>query len=228
MLGLDDRYDDQINYSGRMLSKASVIADRQSFFLKWPKRNYSVRPDSILVKCDNERSCAAQGILDWTVSDNSRTSTGSAAFSLLWTSVSDIWKISLENSRVINRQIYPYARSESLSPAPRYQLDHASGALVSLSNLNPAPDCVGGLVAGKIVRREFRKDGLTPTGIVVEASDGSRQFVNAYVELGSADNATRGWVLRGLQTLLSEGRFAEIYVRLCGAAGRVEVLDALR
>jgi len=133
-----------------------------------------------------------------------------------------------QRSRVASRQISPYVTPESRSPAPRYQLDDASGELVSLSNLNPSPDCVGALTTGKIVRREFRKDGLVPTGIVVEAPDGSREFVNADVELAGTDNATRGWVLRGLQTLLSEGRFAERYVRLCGAAGRVEVLDALR
>jgi hypothetical protein len=225
---LENEYDDHVNYFGRMLPKASVLADRQTFFLRWPKRNYAVRPNSIVVTCENERSCSAQGILDWTVSAISRTSTGSAVFSLLWTSVSGIWKVSLENSRVASRQISPYATSDSFYPGPRYQLDDASGELVSLSNLNPAPDCVGALITGKIVRREFRKDGLMPTGIVVEAPDGSREFVNTGVELGSADNGTRGWVLRGLQTLLSEGRFAEMYVRVCGAGGRVEVLDALR
>jgi hypothetical protein len=227
IIHLQDKYDEQVDYFGKMLSKAAVLADRQSFFVRWPKRDYSVRPESILVTCENDRSCAVEGILDWTVADNAKTSAGSANFSIGWRAVSGVWKISSEISRVIGRRISP-AASDPLSTFPRYQLDEANRALVSLSNLYPDPECASALITGKIVRRTFEGAGLTPTGVVIEAPDGSRDFVNTYVQLDGADMVTRGWVIRGLQTLLSEGRSAELYVKLCGAAGRVENLDALR
>jgi len=47
------------------------------------------------------------------------------------------------------------------------------------------------------------------------------------VKLDNVDMVTRSWVTRGLHTFLAEGRSPDLYIRLCGAAGRVEVLDAL-
>ena len=38
----------------------------------------------------------------------------------------------------------------------------------------------------------------------------------------------KGWVLRGLQTLLAEGRVVDAVIKACGAAGRVLNLDAVR
>ena len=78
------------------------------------------------------------------------------------------------------------------------------------------------------MKRQFGEDGLTLKGIVLEGPDGSREFINVDVKLDSIDMATRSWVTRGLHTLLAEGRSPDLYIRLCGAAGRVEVLDALQ
>jgi hypothetical protein len=78
------------------------------------------------------------------------------------------------------------------------------------------------------VKRQLGKDGLTLTGFVLEEPDGSREFINVNVKLDTMSMVTRSWVANGLHTLLAEGRSAEVYIRLCGAAGRVEVLDALR
>jgi hypothetical protein len=67
------------------------------------------------------------------------------------------------------------------------------------------------------------------TGFVMENSDGSREFINVNsIPIGEVDRATVSRVERGLHTLLAEGRLAEIYVRLCGASGRVETLDAVQ
>jgi hypothetical protein len=225
---LENKYSDQVSYFGKMLTKAAVLADKLAFFRKWPERNYSLRPGSVLVTCENDHLCKAEGIIDWAVSGQAKTSTGSATFSLGWSAESRNWKISAENSRIISRRIAPSARAEALSALPRYQLDDAQSKLVSLSNLSPDSDCFGAQTAGKIVQRKFGEDGLTITGFIVETSDGSREFVNVSIKLDDLDNATRSWVVRGLQTLLAEGRSAEIYVRLCGAAGRVEMLDAVR
>jgi hypothetical protein len=112
---------------------------------------------------------------------------------------------------------------------PIYQLDTGSTRVVSLSNLYDDQTCPpAGSIAGTVVQRYFSDDGLMLTGVVVEASDGSRTFVNVNVDLQRSDMTTRSWVMRGLQTLLVEGRSAEVKVRACGAAGRVLGLDEVR
>jgi hypothetical protein len=115
-----------------------------------------------------------------------------------------------------------------ISAAPRYQLDGTNTKLLSLSNLSPDSDCWGARAVGRVVKREFGNDGLTLRGFVLEEPDGSREFINVEVKLDNVDEVTRSWVANGLHTLLAEGRLSEAYVRLCGAAGRVEMLDALQ
>jgi len=98
-----------------------------------------------------------------------------------------------------------------------------------MRDLSPDADCVGAWSSGKIVQRKFANDGLTMTGFVMENSDGSREFVNVNsVSASEVDRATLSWIEGRLHTLLAEGPSAEIYVRLCGASGRVEVLDAVQ
>lgn len=55
-----------------------------------------------------------------------------------------------------------------------------------------------------------------------------REFVNIDVTLDKSDSLARSWIMNGLQTLLAEGRSVQIDVRLCGAAGRVKMIDAIR
>lgn len=64
-------------------------------------------------------------------------------------------------------------------------------------------------------------------GFVVEHSDGTREVVNVEIPEGLGA-AIRGNVLVGLQRLLREGRIVHGLVTLCGAAGRVEMLKAIR
>jgi hypothetical protein len=78
------------------------------------------------------------------------------------------------------------------------------------------------------VKRQFGNDGLKLAGVVIEAANGSREFVNVDVEINKLDNATKSWVINGLQTLLAEGRSVQFNTVACGAAGRVQYLDAVR
>jgi hypothetical protein len=228
LLFLQDEYGDQISYYGKASTKASVLADKSAFFQKWPNRNYSIRPNSISVGCENDRTCKVDGVVDWIVWGHGKTSTGSATLSLVWSADSGKWRIVSENSRVINRRVF--AQGDQASRVlPRFQLDETQSKLVSLSNLSPDADCVGAWSAGKIVQRKVANDGITMTGFVMENSDGSREFINVNsIPIGEVDRATVSWVERGLHTLLAERRLAEIYVRLCGASGRVQMLDAVQ
>jgi len=235
LIFLDGVYTNSVTYFGKTIAKSAVLADKRTFFHNWPKRNYSVRPESLSVTCESDTSCWVQGIFDWTASSNSKVSNGSAAINLNWKKGSDDkfalhanWKIDSESSRVLSRRITTIVASETLSVMPRFQLDGTQTKLLSLSNLNSDSDCWGARTTGKVVKRQFGEDGITLKGVVLEGLDGSREFINVDVRLDNVDMATSSWVSRGLHTLLAEGRSAEAYIQLCGAAGRVEMLDALQ
>jgi hypothetical protein len=232
---LQNKYADEVGYYGKYFSRDEVVNDKKTFFLRWPNRNYSIDPGSLVVGCERASSCRADGTFTWSDRGNGLTSVGSATFSFGWAlTEGDIWRINSETSQVLKRQV---SRSErtgaTLSPvatsssSPRYQVDAAASKVIALSNLSS--DCSpGGSLTGKIVHREFAKDGLSVTGFVIEAADGTRTFVNVDVDLNNSDQVTRSWVMKGLQTLLVEGRSTEIGFRACGAAGRVLELDAAR
>ena len=226
---LQGKYRDQVNYFGKIVSKAQVLKDKKAFFRKWPTRNYSIQPTSIAVTCLNSFECKVEGIVDWNASNSTLTSVGSANVSMLWILEENNWKISSENSQTIRRNVSRIAPNEIPSILPAYQLDGSKTKVVSLANLYSSQDCTpNGTTAGKIARREFGKDGLKITGVVVEQPDGTREFVNVDVDLSKSDMVTTSWVMKGLQTLLAEGRSVQIDLRLCGAAGRVEMIDAIR
>lgn len=215
MIFVNDVYANAVNYFGKDMTKAAVLADKQAFFRRWPERDYFIRPDSLSVLCESDTSCDARGMVDWSASNNSKLSTGSASIDLGWDKSSGDWKINSENSRVLRRRISALVAGEKVPTTPRYHLDRTNTTLLSLSNLSPDTDCWGAWTIGKVVKRQFAKDGLTLKGFILEGQDGSREFVNVEVKLDSLNAATRSWVPNGLQTLLAEGRLAEAYIRLC-------------
>jgi hypothetical protein len=225
---LDSVYSDRVRYYGKDFPKSDVLMDKRKFFDRWPLRNYSVRPDTLNVYCETDRLCAVQGVLDWTASNATRVSSGSSAFSLSWTRDGATWKLVSELSKVLSRSVRARSPGETVLQSPRFELDASQSKVLSLSNLYPDTSCATDMTAGKVVKRSFAADGLTLSGFVLETSDGSREFVNVDAPSDNLDNVTRGWVSKGLGSLLAEQRSAEIFVKLCGAAGRVQVLDAAR
>jgi hypothetical protein len=86
---------------------------------------------------------------------------------------------------------------------------------------------------GRVVKREFAENGTTMSNIVIENRNGEREVINVYI---SSDDwldhyqgglAEYGWVAQGLQTIARVGRIVHGTARLCGAAGRVEVVDSI-
>jgi hypothetical protein len=86
---LDGKYRDQVNYYGKILSKASVLKDKRAFFRK----------------CETTSTCKAEGVLNWEASGDILSSKGSATFSLLWVLEGNIWKISSERSQPVERKV---------------------------------------------------------------------------------------------------------------------------
>jgi len=115
-----------------------------------------------------------------------------------------------------------------MSDQPLYQLDKSGSAVVSISNMYLDRYCFAEKMAGRITKRKFAEDGLTLSGVVIEEPDGNRQYVNVGVELDKADNVTRSWMMRGLNTLLAEGRAVNADIMACGASGRMKMLNAIR
>jgi hypothetical protein len=65
-------------------------------------------------------------------------------------------------------------------------------------------------------------------GVTVEEASGRRTFINVDVNTAELAMYQIGWVNEGLTTLLRQGARVSLVVKLCGAAGRVIVLDAVR
>jgi hypothetical protein len=232
---LESKYADQVNYYGKVLSRVSVLNDKRSFFTGWPSRSYSIQPATIAVTCESISVCKAQGVLEWNHAGRSMTSLGSATFSFQWVLEGNHWQISSEDGKVIRRKVAPLAVTSETTPRttsglPSYQLDRLGTKVISLSGLTTVHDCVsdGVYSTGKVIQRKFDSDGLVLNGFIVEAPSGSREFVNVEVDFDKMDNATKAWIMNGLQTLLAEGRSVEFNVAACGAAGRVEILNAVR
>ena len=107
------------------------------------------------------------------------------------------------------------------------QYKEVGGRTKELSGLFTDKDCSPAAIQGKVVKRDFAKNGVSPSGFVLEKKDGSRTFVNVEIpdDLNMVD---LGYVTQGLQTLIREGRYIHGGVRACGAAGRFLTLERVK
>ncbi|MGX8007721.1 hypothetical protein ACVDG8_001290 [Mesorhizobium sp. ORM8.1] len=55
-----------VDYYGKLTDLNSIIADKRNYFQRWPERGYSVRDNTIVVTCANDR-CMVSGTYDWIV-----------------------------------------------------------------------------------------------------------------------------------------------------------------
>src|SRR5689334_7353202 len=91
----------------------------------------------------------------------------------------------------------------AISPAavaqtPSYQLDPSASRVVRLSNLTTGEGCHPSTAFGRVVKREFDKSGLVVAGVVVQAPDGDRSYINvdqAAIDASRLDRATRSWIV---------------------------------
>ena len=164
-------------------------------------------------------------------------SKGSATYAIGWNKENGAWKIVSELSKVIERKLsrlqtanYPSTITPGEEPGvPKYELDASSTNVLAVSNLYSDNACAPlPPQRGTVVKRNFDTDGIAITGFVLEEPDGTREFVNVSLALDNANMVTRGWVMRGVQTLLAVGRTTVVAIKACGAAGRVLQLDAAR
>ena len=103
----------------------------------------------------------------------------------------------------------------SAQAEPTFQLDPTSNRVVSISNLYIDPTCDAQPFRGTIAKRQFEDDRVTIAGFIVELPDGSRHFVGVDLDTHGLTLNSSGWVIRGLQTLLTQGNIVDITVKSC-------------
>ncbi|TPJ72462.1 hypothetical protein [Mesorhizobium sp. B2-6-2] len=71
-----------VDYYGKPRDLSFIVADKRSYFQRWPERAYSVRKNSVMVTCANAR-CMVTGIYDWIVRSlpRNKQAKGAARFS---------------------------------------------------------------------------------------------------------------------------------------------------
>lgn len=235
-----------VRYFDKQMSREEVITQVQRFIGRWPVRRYVPQIDSLTANCDeNSLTCTITGRVQfdaWSLERNER-SLGLAIFeySLKFPSLNHTPQITAEGGAVLKREKGPLS-SAANSPSwghratmsnhavqPLYQLDSTQRRVLALSNLYPSSDCLFSQIDGRIVRRKFdEKNELIIKGVTIEESDGRRTYANVELNLENVTAARTGWVMLGLQTLLKEGNRVLLGVKLCGAAGRVVMVDTVQ
>jgi hypothetical protein len=98
---------------------------------------------------------------------------------------------------------------------PTFQLDPASNRVVSISKLSKNSTCDPQPFRGTVAKRQFEDDRVTVAGFILELPDGSRHFIGVDLDTQGLTLNSSGWVIRGLQTLLTQGNIVDITVKSC-------------
>lgn len=90
-----------VDYYGKPTDLSSIVADKRSYFQRWPERGYNVHDESVMVTCANER-CMVSGTYDWIVRSlpRHRQAKGVARFSYT-IAIGPNPKIIAETSKVV-------------------------------------------------------------------------------------------------------------------------------
>jgi len=108
---------------------------------------------------------------------------------------------------------------------PAFQFDPAGNRVVSISNLSKGSACDPRPFRGTVAKRQFDDDRVTVAGFILEFPDGSRQFIGIDLNTEGLTLNASGWVIRGLQTLLTQGDVVDVTVKSCD--GYLAMLDAV-
>jgi hypothetical protein len=105
--------------------------------------------------------------------------------------------------------------SSSVRAKPAFQLDSSGKWVVLLSNLYNDSTCTVREFRGVVIKRQFEDDRVSVAGLILELPDGSRDFINVDVDHTGLTLNSSGWIIRGLETLLTQGRVVDVSVKSC-------------
>ena len=117
--------------------------------------------------------------------------------------------------------------SSSAQAEPSFQLDPIGKSVVLLSDLYSDFTCPPRQFRGAVVKRRFADDRVSVAGFILELPDGSRDFINVDVDHTGLTLKASGWIIRGLQTLLTQDHVVDVNVKSCSTAGYVVNLDGV-
>lgn len=119
--------------------------------------------------------------------------------------------------------------SSAVFAEPVYTLNRQQTEAIALANLSPGGDCSSDELAGRVLAVEHNRRGTLPVAFTIEHRDGTRTYINIDEhEFANASRLAQGWVADGLQRMVRKGKHVAVGARLCGAAGRVIMLDSIR
>lgn len=101
---VNSAYADQVNYFGKMVSKADVAIDKARYEMRWPVRSYGIEDNSMSAACaDDQTACTVSGTLRYDVSSPERGAhgTGRSSFEFELAMTPDGPRIIAETSNVI-------------------------------------------------------------------------------------------------------------------------------
>jgi hypothetical protein len=118
LAGLEQIYDDEVMYFGKMKKKDEVIKEKQAFARRFPDRNYRPK-EPITVSCSTG-TCRVGGFVDFRSADPVAkiVSKGVASFDYELRLSSGAVKISLENGEVLSREKTPLASFSAHTAEP--------------------------------------------------------------------------------------------------------------
>jgi hypothetical protein len=107
---LGELYADEVSYYGVSKTRQAVLADKLKFAKRWPERNYTLRPGTLSVRCEQiADTCSLEGIVDWQTrsAERSASSRGAARFSYVLSLQESTVSIIAESSSVLGREKAP-------------------------------------------------------------------------------------------------------------------------
>jgi hypothetical protein len=99
---LEGLYEDDVTYYGKVISREAVLADKRRFVEHWPQRSYTIRPGTLVSRCDEgPYRCTVSGTTDWIATNDTKRSTGAATFYYVVAGTGGVLKITEETGKVV-------------------------------------------------------------------------------------------------------------------------------
>ncbi len=121
LAGIEELYEDEVLYFGKLTTRDQVIREKQAFVRKFPEREYRPR-ENITVSC-KERVCNVGGLVDFrSVNPVTKVvSKGIATFEYRLRQFGQSFKIFFENGEVLKRDRTPLASVSALPASSNMQ-----------------------------------------------------------------------------------------------------------
>lgn len=98
-------YAGSVEFYGKQLSHAEVMAEKETFAKRWPKRAYDVMPGTVSVYCSSD-GCLVDAIISWTAASDERgkKASGQSTWTLILAPSPTGLKIAGETGKTVKRQ----------------------------------------------------------------------------------------------------------------------------